>query len=72
MMEARLLASPGDPTVRTHSKKRIIKAPLVQTRGTVLKASKLLGVSRGALRYKLAKHKIDPSALVKRVLVPTT
>jgi transcriptional regulator with PAS, ATPase and Fis domain len=52
--------------------RKVIEATLVQTRGNVLKASKLLGVSRGALRYKLAKHKIDPSALVKRVLVPTT
>jgi transcriptional regulator with PAS, ATPase and Fis domain len=49
--------------------KKVIEATLVQTRGNVLQASKLLGVSRGALRYKLAKHKIDPMALVRRVLV---
>jgi len=52
--------------------KKVIEATLVQTRGNVLKASKLLGMSRGALRYKLAKHKIDPTAMVRRVLVKTT
>jgi transcriptional regulator with PAS, ATPase and Fis domain len=52
--------------------KKVIEATLAETRGNVLKASKLLGISRGALRYKLAKHKIDPSALVKRTLVRTT
>jgi two-component system response regulator AtoC len=52
--------------------KKVIEATLVQTRGNVLKASKLLGMSRGALRYKLAKHKIDPAAMMKRTLVKTT
>jgi DNA-binding NtrC family response regulator len=52
--------------------KKVIEATLVQTKGNVLKASKLLGMSRGALRYKLAKHKIDPAAMIKRTLVKTT
>jgi transcriptional regulator with PAS, ATPase and Fis domain len=52
--------------------KKVIEATLAQTKGNVLKASKLLGMSRGALRYKLAKHKIDPTAMVKRVLVKAT
>ena len=52
--------------------KKVIEATLVQTKGNVLKASKLLGMSRGALRYKLAKHKIDPAAMVKRTLVKAT
>ncbi len=52
--------------------KKVIEATLVQTHGNVLKASKLLGMSRGALRYKLAKHKIDPSLLGKKVLVKAT
>ena len=52
--------------------KKVIEATLVHTRGNVLQASKLLGMSRGALRYKLAKHKIDPTAMVKRTLVKTT
>jgi transcriptional regulator with PAS, ATPase and Fis domain len=51
--------------------KKVIEATLAETRGNVLKASKLLGVSRGALRYKLAKHKIDAAAFVKRTLVKT-
>ncbi len=51
--------------------KKVIEATLIQTGGNVLKASKLLGMSRGALRYKLAKHKIEPQALVKKALVPT-
>ena len=49
--------------------KKVIEATLAETRGNVLKASKLLGVSRGALRYKLAKHKIDASEFTKRTLV---
>ncbi len=52
--------------------KKVIEATLIQTRGHVLKASKLLGMSRGALRSKLAKHKIEPQALVRKTLVKTT
>lgn len=52
--------------------RKVIEATLVQTKGNVLKASKLLGMSRGALRYKLAKHKIDPQNLVRKQLVKTT
>ena len=52
--------------------RKVIEATLIQTKGNVLKASKLLGMSRGALRYKLAKHKIDPQTLVRRQLVKTT
>jgi DNA-binding NtrC family response regulator len=52
--------------------KKVIEATLIQTGGNVLKASKLLGMSRGALRYKLAKHKIEPQALVRKTLVKTS
>ncbi|UCG51497.1 MAG: sigma-54-dependent Fis family transcriptional regulator [Candidatus Latescibacterota bacterium] len=52
--------------------KKVIEATLVQTGGNVLKASRLLGMSRGALRYKLAKHKIEPQTLVRKKLVPAT
>jgi transcriptional regulator with PAS, ATPase and Fis domain len=52
--------------------KKVIEATLIQTGGNVLKASKLLGMSRGALRYKLAKHKIEPQALIRKTLAATT
>ena len=45
--------------------KKVIEATLVRTGGNVLKASKLLGISRGALRYKLAKHDAHPQDLVR-------
>lgn len=46
--------------------KKVIEATLIHTGGNVLRASQLLRVSRGALRYKLAKHKINPHKLVKK------
>jgi two-component system NtrC family response regulator len=49
--------------------KKVIEATLRQTGGNVLKASQLLGMSRGALRYKLAKHKISPQEMAKKALV---
>ena len=49
--------------------KKVIEATLRQTGGNVLRASQLLGMSRGALRYKLAKHKINPQAMAKKTLV---
>ncbi|MDH3217436.1 MAG: sigma-54 dependent transcriptional regulator [Candidatus Krumholzibacteria bacterium] len=52
--------------------KKVIEATLVKTNGNVLRASQLLGMSRGALRYKLAKHKVRPQELLKkRVLAKT-
>lgn len=48
--------------------RKVIEATLIKTSGNVLKASRLLGISRGALRYKLAKHKIRPQELLKRQL----
>ena len=53
--------------------KKVIEATLVKTGGNVLRASQLLGMSRGALRYKLVKHKIKPrevAAKKKKVLQP--
>ena len=49
--------------------RKVIEATLVQTGGNVLKASQLLQISRGALRYKLAKHKINPHKIARRKLV---
>jgi DNA-binding NtrC family response regulator len=46
--------------------KKVIEATLIKTNGNVLRSSQLLGMSRGALRYKLAKHKIRPLELSKR------
>lgn len=40
--------------------KRIIEETLKLTGGNVLEASRLLGMSRGALRHKLAKYRLDP------------
>ncbi|MEE9270514.1 MAG: sigma-54 dependent transcriptional regulator [Candidatus Krumholzibacteria bacterium] len=48
--------------------KKVIEATLVQTGGNVLRASQLLGMSRGALRYKLAKHNIRPQDLVRQAV----
>lgn len=52
--------------------RRVIEATLQQTGGNVLRASQLLQVSRGALRYKLAKHKIDPHQISGKKLVPSS
>ena len=49
--------------------RKVIEATLVKTGGNVLRSSQLLGISRGALRYKLAKHKIRPQDLIKKKLV---
>jgi DNA-binding NtrC family response regulator len=49
--------------------KKVIEATLLQTNGNVLRSSQLLGMSRGALRYKLAKHNIRPQDLVRKRLV---
>jgi two-component system NtrC family response regulator len=49
--------------------KKVIEATLLQTKGNVLRSSQLLGMSRGALRYKLAKHNIRPQELVRKRLV---
>jgi len=46
--------------------RKVIEATLMKTGGNVLKSSQLLGMSRGALRYKLAKHKIRPQDLLKK------
>jgi DNA-binding NtrC family response regulator len=42
--------------------KVLIEETLKRTRGNVSRAAAMLGVSRGALRNKLARHKIDPHA----------
>ncbi len=42
--------------------KAVIEEALKFTRGNVLKTSTMLGLSRGALRYKISKHGINPRA----------
>jgi two-component system response regulator AtoC len=49
----------------------VIEATLEKTRGNVSQAAAMLRISRGALRNKLARHKIDPHAFRGRVLVKT-
>jgi DNA-binding NtrC family response regulator len=46
--------------------KKVIEATLLKTNGNVLRSSQLLGMSRGALRYKLAKHNIRPQDLLRK------
>jgi len=52
--------------------RKVIEATLKQTGGNVLRASQLLQVSRGALRYKLAKHNIDPHLIARKKLTPSS
>lgn len=49
----------------------LIEKTLESTRGNVSRAAEMLGVSRGALRNKLARHRIDPRRFRRRVLVET-
>lgn len=52
--------------------KKVIEATLIKTGGNVLRASQLLGMSRGALRYKLAKHDIRPQDLSRKAALTTS
>jgi transcriptional regulator with PAS, ATPase and Fis domain len=49
--------------------KALIEATLERTRGNVSKAAVMLGLSRGALRNKLARHDIDPRTFHGPLLV---
>ncbi len=49
--------------------KKVIEEMLKRTGGNVLKAARLLAVTRGTLRYKLVKFNIDPKQYQKKVLV---
>jgi two-component system response regulator AtoC len=60
----RITLPPGGIPLET-MEKRLIEETLKHTRGNVLKASRLLKLQRGALRYKLAKYGIDPHSFVK-------
>jgi two-component system response regulator AtoC len=50
--------------------KRVIEEALKQTGGNVVKASRILGLQRGALRYKLMKHKIDARTFARAAKDP--
>ena len=50
--------------------KKLIEETLKRTGGNVLKASRLLGIQRGALRYKLIKHGINPQSFAGRSKEP--
>jgi DNA-binding protein Fis len=43
----------------------VIAEMLRRTRGNVSRAAELLGMSRGALRNKIAKYDIDPRAFAR-------
>jgi two-component system NtrC family response regulator len=47
----------------------LIEATLKRTRGNVSRAADLMGVSRGALRNKIARHKIDVRAFHRPAFV---
>ncbi|NIM20317.1 MAG: AAA domain-containing protein [Candidatus Latescibacteria bacterium] len=49
--------------------KKVIEEILKRAGGNVLKASRMLSVTRGTLRYKMMKYKIDPKSFQKRRLV---
>ncbi|MFH1756054.1 MAG: sigma-54 dependent transcriptional regulator [Candidatus Latescibacterota bacterium] len=49
--------------------KKVIEEMLRRTRGNVLKAARLLTISRGSLRYKMLKYKIDSRPFHKKILV---
>jgi DNA-binding NtrC family response regulator len=48
--------------------KKVIEETLKRTCGNVLKASAMLGIKRGALRYKLAKYGIDPRPYSRKLV----
>lgn len=51
---------PPDGVDLEELEKKVIEETLRMTGGNVLRASRMLGIKRGALRYKLAKYGIDP------------
>jgi DNA-binding NtrC family response regulator len=51
---------PDDGVTLEQVEKALIEETLKRTRGNVSRAAVMLGVSRGALRNKLVRHKIEP------------
>ncbi len=49
--------------------KKVIEEILKRTRGNVLKAARLLSISRGSLRYKMLKYGIDSKPFHKKSMV---
>jgi DNA-binding NtrC family response regulator len=49
--------------------KKVIEEILKRTRGNVLKAARLLSISRGSLRYKMLKYDIDSKSFQRKSLV---
>jgi two-component system response regulator AtoC len=62
---------PDDGVSLDRVERALIEETLRHTRGNVSRAAAMLRISRGALRNKLARHKIDPHAYRGRVLVET-
>lgn len=68
---ARVTLPPGGMSLEL-VERSIIEETLRMTCGNVLKASRLLGLQRGALRYKLAKYGIDPRLFAQNSGEPAT
>jgi len=49
--------------------KKVIEEMLKRTRGNVLKAARLLSVSRGSLRYKMLKYGIDSKPFQRKSMI---
>jgi transcriptional regulator with PAS, ATPase and Fis domain len=60
---------PDDGVSLDRVESALIVETLKRTRGNVSRAAEMLRISRGALRNKLSRHKIDPHAYRGRVLV---
>jgi len=60
---------PPDGVSLDRVERALIEQTLKQTRGNVSRAAEMLRISRGALRNKLSRHKINPHAFRGRVLV---
>jgi DNA-binding NtrC family response regulator len=60
---------PEDGVSLDRVERALIEETLKRTRGNVSRAAAMLRISRGALRNKLARHKIDPHSYRGRVLV---
>ncbi|MGD8412764.1 MAG: sigma-54 dependent transcriptional regulator [Candidatus Latescibacterota bacterium] len=62
---------PADGISIERVERALIEQTLKLTRGNVSRAAEMLGISRGALRNKLSRHRIEPRTYRGRVLVET-